>query len=100
MSKNQFHEIREQGIDIDCSGMLYQEEQFNAIKPPVLDVTVTNHGSLHRAKLDGEDISKEELLKIINVKHQGNFTLEFHLNNFQRNYPKKYIIKFWEKDIS
>ena len=91
-SKEIFMEMRQQGYDVDCSGMMYQEPG------QVLEVVHTNFGFFSSATLEGEEITKEELYKILGIEDLRGFRIELYLTNLQRN-SNRYDVRIYERNV-
>lgn len=97
---NTYRQMQEQYLtDIDLSGGLFHE--FCERQPKKeLKVTVTNFGKLYKAFLDGKQIYRDELFKLLGITYLTPLRLEHHLFEFEKKNKSTYKLIFSEIDIT
>ena len=48
--------------------------------------------------MEGEEITKEELYKILGIEDLGGFRIELYLTNLQRN-SNRYDVRIYERNV-
>jgi len=96
-TRESFDELRQQNFDIDMSGHLYAEHVNS--EPQKLKVSITNYGYFYKAWLNGEQIDKRELYKLLKLKIGHSMSLEFHVNEFAKR-NKGYEVDVYEMDVT
>lgn len=91
-NKEHFAEMRQQGFDMDMSGMMYQEPKQS------LEVMVTHFGDFYKAELDGEPLTRQELFKLLGIDDLAGFRLELYLTNFEKN-NNGYVVNVFEINV-
>jgi len=83
--------------DIDLSGGTYLE--FMEKSKSKIDVTITNFGKFYKASIDGIELSKEKLFRIIGLENLNGMRLDFYLSQFQKK-STSYSLCYSEIDVT
>lgn len=64
-----------------------------------LEVVVTHKGSFRSAKINDEELTKDDLYDILGIKSLRGYRLEKHLSDFAK-VNQTWDVEWWESDVS
>lgn len=73
-------------------------QSFNYIRTK-LEITGNQSGGFYKAKIDGVEIHKKDIYKLLDIEQESSFRLEYHVNRFKKA-NKNYKVLFFEMDVS